>query len=651
MIEYYSYALIALLFISLITGALFFSNMHVEQEKQREEIAKAQLIKAIDLQYRFMGEEFWSQNYESIFLRVQDIAKSIGGAEFELSLYDEDFECVLSKNNFGRDINCKKQIGTLKNLNSKVDSYKFRNTENGYHYLVGLGVGDITKGYLSLKISDVYGFFKGDALTYAMDSFIPFITLILILCIGGIYLSRKRLLGPYLNSILEMRKKEALNETAYQVAHDIRSPVSKLERLIDSNKEDLDSEFLNSINSTLKRISDISTHLMSKFKYEQTLGLDEAVSDVKTLTKQAVTELRADFYKCGIKFNYEIDKTSSFYTKMNHSKFISMISNILRNSVESMDKEKKEISLEIAEDSKKNFLITITDNGKGIPESEITKIGTRGFSFGKTNGNGIGLYSAIKEIEAIGGEFEISSIEGEGTKIIIKLPNEMKPVFFCDKIRVSNKKVIVIDDDENIHDQWSKRFNIFKSFFKASSFLDWANDQESLDEYLFLVDYEFFGEDTNGIELIKELKLKKKILVSNHHFNQKVIKKCIANQISFLPKPNIDTVEIINDIPMVILVEDDDLNQKVWQIQLKKLNLNYKIFETAEDVVSKIPEIPKDSKFFVDNVLAGEMKGVELANQLDSEGFRDIYFISAVPNQEMKFPVLGKEFQREIIYA
>ena len=49
------------------------------------------------------------------------------------------------------------------------------------------------------------------------------------------------------------------------------------------------------------------------------------------------------------------------------------------------------------------ILISIVDNGKGIPGHVVKKIGEKGFSYGKTNqasGNGLGFYHAKEKINS-----------------------------------------------------------------------------------------------------------------------------------------------------------------------------------------------------------------------------------------------------------
>ncbi|MNI44313.1 Sporulation kinase E [compost metagenome] len=100
-----------------------------------------------------------------------------------------------------------------------------------------------------------------------------------------------------------------------------------------------------------------------------------------------------------------------------------VILNICKNAVESMDKVLNptlKISTGLDEECKEVF-INISDNGTGIDEETIKKIGTPFFTTKKT-GTGLGLnacYQIIKEHE---GRIEIQSKLGVGTTFKIVMP-------------------------------------------------------------------------------------------------------------------------------------------------------------------------------------------------------------------------------------
>jgi len=94
--------------------------------------------------------------------------------------------------------------------------------------------------------------------------------------------------------------------------------------------------------------------------------------------------------------------------------------NIFRNAAQYAGIDpvvKVAISLEYDE-----FVITISDNGPGIPESKREFLFRRG-SGSESQGSGLGLYLSKLVLESHGGSIELVDDEdSSGTKFIIRIP-------------------------------------------------------------------------------------------------------------------------------------------------------------------------------------------------------------------------------------
>ncbi len=105
--------------------------------------------------------------------------------------------------------------------------------------------------------------------------------------------------------------------------------------------------------------------------------------------------------------------------------------NLLSNAVKySPDNKLIHVSGTVADG---HAVIAVRDHGVGIPEQEIPKLFTRFFRASTaTNigGTGIGLHLAKSLVEMHHGSVEVTSVEGEGSTFIIRLPLElpMSPV-------------------------------------------------------------------------------------------------------------------------------------------------------------------------------------------------------------------------------
>ncbi|MBL7545228.1 MAG: ATP-binding protein [Bdellovibrionaceae bacterium] len=97
------------------------------------------------------------------------------------------------------------------------------------------------------------------------------------------------------------------------------------------------------------------------------------------------------------------------------------------------------ISIEI-ESSGKTVIIRITDFGIGISKENLQRFGSKGFTHGKTDGNGLGVYYAKRFVEDLGGRFDVQSEIGKGTAISLSLP----------LVEITSKHSILIDPNQHL---------------------------------------------------------------------------------------------------------------------------------------------------------------------------------------------------------
>ncbi len=69
-------------------------------------------------------------------------------------------------------------------------------------------------------------------------------------------------------------------------------------------------------------------------------------------------------------------------------------------------------------------VISVTDNGNGIPQKVLDKIFQPFFTSKPTGqGTGLGLSLSYDIVKAHGGEIKVETKEGEGSEFIIQLPS------------------------------------------------------------------------------------------------------------------------------------------------------------------------------------------------------------------------------------
>lgn len=97
--------------------------------------------------------------------------------------------------------------------------------------------------------------------------------------------------------------------------------------------------------------------------------------------------------------------------------------NLLINATEAME-GKGAIAVHLDAPPEKNQVrVTVEDNGRGIPESVVSKIFFPFFTT-KTHGTGLGLSLVQKIVLAHNGRIEVKSTQGKGTSFIVTLPKK-----------------------------------------------------------------------------------------------------------------------------------------------------------------------------------------------------------------------------------
>lgn len=110
-------------------------------------------------------------------------------------------------------------------------------------------------------------------------------------------------------------------------------------------------------------------------------------------------------------------------------------------------------------------MIQVDDNGCGIPPEAEAKIFSRGATFGKVNGIGLGLFHTKKTVESWGGNIHFERLS-QGTRFVVTIPLAQTGVQFVGLD--PHKKLKVIDDDHTV--PWGLRNSGYEVLEIAETF-------------------------------------------------------------------------------------------------------------------------------------------------------------------------------------
>jgi signal transduction histidine kinase len=285
---------------------------------------------------------------------------------------------------------------------------------------------------------------------------------------------------------------ESKANLARQVAHDIRSPAAALNYAL-ADDDTMSDDKKNMIKKSLERIQGIASSLLSikesgygdielanrqDNKEEQTSETIQLANIITHIVQEK--KLNSGFIET-VDLRLILPSNAGYGSFIHGSRkdIQAVISNVLNNAVEGLG-TKRGIVCELTEDQR--FLIlSITDEGKGIPEDILPRIFTRGFTHDKKDGNGLGLFHARTVLESIGGSIHITSKVGTGTIVLLKFPKVTPPPWFMPKIELTEgTTVVVCDDDLSVHELWQDRLqktglnpSQVVNFYNLGSFKSW----------------------------------------------------------------------------------------------------------------------------------------------------------------------------------
>jgi signal transduction histidine kinase len=221
---------------------------------------------------------------------------------------------------------------------------------------------------------------------------------------------------------------------AAQVAHDVRSPLAVLKTVVHDKRDAADEDGV-LIRVAVERITGIVNTLLAQ-RYKPLLPrvrLSDQ-SDASTLepitpvavcdvVKSIIHQKRAQFRAmdgCTIIADYREGQAAELVLAQ-RNELQRLLSNLINNAVEALDQKLGVVTVVIHFEP--SFaVLTIQDNGKGIPAEVLPSLMQRGRSFGKPAGSGLGLYHAKTCVESWGGSILLRSQIGVGTSISVRIP-------------------------------------------------------------------------------------------------------------------------------------------------------------------------------------------------------------------------------------
>jgi len=222
---------------------------------------------------------------------------------------------------------------------------------------------------------------------------------------------------------LLVEKLGATGRLVRTLAHEVRNPLNNInmsvEQLLqsgDGNNGEEHPLFLDIIQRNSKRIGDIITELLDTSRPTD-LVFDKA--SLQGIMDESIAEAldRITLQHVNMQIRYANEPC---YIMANKEKLRIAFLNIIINAVEAVATVTGEISIAI-DTSKDHHVVTIKDNGCGIPEENISRLFEPYFT-SKRNGMGLGLAATLNILQSHKATIDVTSALKQGTTFTITFP-------------------------------------------------------------------------------------------------------------------------------------------------------------------------------------------------------------------------------------
>ncbi len=436
---------------------------------------------------------------------------------------------------------------------------------------------------------------------------------------------------------------KAKSDFLANMSHEIRTPMNAVigfgELLRSTALDEQQRDYVDTIADSGELLISLISDILDLSKIEaRTLSLEAIDFDLEYLISSVFRILRHRAQSKSLALTLRIPDDMPRTFKGDPTRIRQIIMNLVGNSIKFTAEGGITVSVGLdpaAPDGVARLEFSVRDTGIGIPVekqraifdafTQVDSSTTREYG-----GTGLGLTITRSLVEMMGGTIHVNSAVGQGTEFVFDLrlrpgePNVDKDIAPVDLDYLASKKVLIVDDNEHnraILGRYCQdiRMDVVFSAGSVQQALDWLADVGNDVDVVFtdirmpVTDGYSFARQLKADERLRQMKLialTSDALPGSAEFSNRV------GFDAFLPKPfrRRDVYEILRAVfgdrrdqkqqiitrhlahelltkgISVLLVEDNNLNQKLMNVLLGKMGCVVDVASNGREAVERIAE-------------------------------------------------------------
>jgi signal transduction histidine kinase len=230
----------------------------------------------------------------------------------------------------------------------------------------------------------------------------------------------------------QAEKSAVVGRLGSAIAHEIRNPLNYINLTLDhlrskyAPEDDPErAEFVKLTSQLKNEVARINQQISDFLNYSRPAKADLRPLDARKVIEDSLRIAEAEAAESGVTIG--VIEHENVPQIMGDPEFLrSVFNNLFINALQAMEGRGGHLGVKISPDENgKQVVFEITDTGSGISNENLAKIFEPYFST-KETGTGLGLAIVHKIIDVHQGTIEVESVEGKGTKFVVRLPSHEK---------------------------------------------------------------------------------------------------------------------------------------------------------------------------------------------------------------------------------